>query len=175
MGGFPPKPPQTRTSAINAYGSSGDGFAIPVLLSAAVSCTRFRIPSHPSCFPTTVPSPGTTLSSFGSPRVGFAALFGTMMVLRRPAPFPSRFVSFTVRYRQTPHCFVFPSAILGVKLADGRDVTGSPLRSSMHRFSLTEAIGPPRFLGKPRAPMLCSSIPVVPCSYAVTAAWCCPP
>jgi len=28
MGGFPPKPPQTRTSAIDAYGSSGDGFAM---------------------------------------------------------------------------------------------------------------------------------------------------
>jgi hypothetical protein len=73
-------PPQIRTCAINASGSSVDSFAKrspsftrcrsislqPILLSVVVSLTRFRVSVHPPCVPPTVLSAG--LPSTGSAR-----------------------------------------------------------------------------------------------------------
>jgi len=82
-GGYPPAPPQTRTSTINAYGSSGNGFA-PGAIRGCIGYISMITVYH-SCFSTTGPFPDRPLPYSQAPS-GCVRLLsvGTMRQLRLP-------------------------------------------------------------------------------------------
>ena len=145
-GGCPPEPPQNRTSAINAYGSSGLWFRYanlwtPVAHPLADELHEPRQLRYPLLFRSHVPgfqcilrvsqqrlhNPDTALPSSGSPRVGFAGLPGTTTVLRLPPAFPPHFVAFVWRYHRPPSLFVSPAWLQRGGIQSGLDVSGPPL------------------------------------------------
>src|SRR6266436_3819413 len=105
-GRYHPRPPQTRTCAIHAFGSSRESFADDVmdafgailchrhsltegiyLVSLAihvVSWTRLPGACPVPCFSTWSSPRDASLPSFGSQRAWFPALAGTMKALRLP-------------------------------------------------------------------------------------------
>jgi hypothetical protein len=107
-GRYHPRPPQTRTCAIHAFGSSRESFADDVMDAfGAILCHRhsltegvhaissvwlsmsYRGQGLPGacpvpCFPTWSSPRDASLPSFGSQRAWFPALAGTMKALRLP-------------------------------------------------------------------------------------------
>jgi hypothetical protein len=133
-GRYHPRPPQTRTCAIHAFGSSRESFADDVMDAfGAILCHRhsltegiyaissvwlsmsYRGQGLPGacpvpCFSTWSSPRDASLPSFGSQRAWFPALAGTMKALRLPTCASA--VAYFVHFRRPcdPSVFVFAIA-----------------------------------------------------------------
>jgi len=144
-GRYHPRPPQTRTCAIHAFGSSRESFADDVMDAfGAILCHRhsltegihaissvwlsmsYRGQGLPGacpvpCFPTWSSPRDASLPSFGSQRAWFPALASTMKALRLPTCASA--VAYFVHFRRPrdPSCVCVRHCARGaVALLEGR-------------------------------------------------------
>jgi len=169
-GGYPPAPPQIRTSRFPAYGSSGDGGARPWACGGMTGTSRW-VSGYPGLFPAHTPSPDSSLPYSQAPAVSVRLLsLGTMKRLRLPnfshrSPFAGLSGDTLV-----DSAVSLPAIPESKRPGQGVVLSGSPIAGLCSK----DVFGSPMFPGNPIVLLPCSTTPAGPRRLAFTALRCCP-